>query len=238
MLLSRHPLLFRQRAVDVRAQDVPANAGQLFDFEYALRGNALPLVDRATGKPESTRQCSHAAGLTSGKADKVFGVHSEVDDSLTHQRSSSLSHPRPVGKGETGGMAPPKPKQDRPEPLSQDQLAAIGDRLAQELKRKKVSQSKAAKSVGVERSAVNHWCHGRNMPSVAQLVRLADAYKIDVQYVLIGRNMLSPQVLAMAERIAALSPEQFNGMLQVFQPEPVENSKVETAGFRAPRAGD
>lgn len=134
-------------------------------------------------------------------------------------------------------MAKSAPKQERPEPLSDDQLKAIGARLAAELRRKKISQSAAAVALEIERSAVNHWCHGRNMPSVAQLVRLADRFDIDLQYILIGRNWLSPEVVAMATRIAALTPEQFNGMLQVFHPDPVENDRLESAGFKAPKTG-
>lgn len=120
---------------------------------------------------------------------------------------------------------------EAPDPLPEEVRREIGRRLGEELARVGVSQSAASRAIGTTRAAVSHWCVGRNMPTSAQLVRLAVAYPISIDYVLTGKSPEAPAVLALARRIASLPQTQLEALLKVFAGS-LPDERVEAAGYR------
>lgn len=62
----------------------------------------------------------------------------------------------------------------------------VGARLARARERAGLTQQAAAEVVGTAREVISYWEHGRRLPGLAQLARLADAYGTTVDY-LTGR---------------------------------------------------
>lgn len=71
----------------------------------------------------------------------------------------------------------------------------VARRIADAIKSSALSRDEVARSVGVHPSAVSHWVSGRAVPTVANLVRLAEVLGVDAASLL-------------PDRVAAEEPQQ------------------------------
>lgn len=93
----------------------------------------------------------------------------------------------------------------------------IGQRLGAALKRKDVTLAGAAALCGLERQAAWNWVHGKNLPALAQLYRIAKEYRLSVDHILFG-SLYTPEALDMAREITDLPQSQRDALKAIFGP--------------------
>lgn len=69
-----------------------------------------------------------------------------------------------------------------------DPAKALGNRLREAMKGRRVSQRQLAAMVGVSKQSVTNWTQGRHEPALPQLRKLAQALRVPIAY-LVGEDV-------------------------------------------------
>ena len=72
--------------------------------------------------------------------------------------------------------------------MKENYLLHIAETLVEQRKQSGKSQEDLAKYCGVSKSSVSKWKNGTNRPSICELPKIADFYKITIQKLLSGKE--------------------------------------------------
>lgn len=64
----------------------------------------------------------------------------------------------------------------------------FADRLAEELKKNKMTHTKIAKLIGVDRKTVGGWCGGFSSPDIVKFGQICKILKVSSDYMLYGEK--------------------------------------------------
>jgi transcriptional regulator with XRE-family HTH domain len=120
---------------------------------------------------------------------------------------------------------------------SQDEKAAIGERLASARKLKGITQLEAAAKLEITKAALSAWETGRNLPDALMLRRLAKTYETSSD-ALLWDDSLTPESMKFAAEYDALSDanrRKFIAMWKAYYAEAATDELVSQTIKAAPR---
>lgn len=203
-----------------------ADACCTLDLKHALGGDAVPAMHSRTRYADGTRKSGVTADSLDHSSDAVL-IHAPSIDAL-YGRCQVGVNPRAVAAQQNGRMprrTPKKPPQTRPEGLDEGHLGLMAERLELWRRAKGWTQARVAAEAGVTRSAANHWFKGRNAPTLAQAVRLAERGGASLDFLFLPAE---PLVAKLAARIASLPDEQLEALGRMFG-SPADDQRVQAA---------
>lgn len=166
------PALDRRTAtVYVGPQIVSGDARHTLDGEHALGWHPTlkPLADagmrntQLAGKPRDRTPLGQHLTQSFGHA---------ANDRYTFLRMQAYLLPRTIGRKQTRIVA--------------DDQQTFGDRLRAARKRKHKTQAQVGEYCGLEHMAVNHWENGRNLPSLENMIVVAELYETTIDALVWG----------------------------------------------------
>lgn len=81
----------------------------------------------------------------------------------------------------------------------------FGERLRRAIERGETNQSKLAAKIGQPRSRVSEWVHGKRVPSLEDVIRLAGALRVSMDWLVTGAESATPE-RAVVDELAQLAP--------------------------------
>lgn len=151
----------------------------------------------------------------------------------------------------TLGNNPRMAKRATPPPATQDAKTLFAARLnsccdtAKIPPKGKNRQAIVAGRFSVTQKGARKWLEGEGLPTLEKAIEIAISFKVAVEWLLTGRGpkevpeatkpvLVPPEAQALAERIAALSPERRELLMSIFSSQSVTDTDPRLHHWKAP----